>query len=124
MPNICDNIGGLKKKKKSSMKHSQFIVAIHAFIQKIVIEYLHYSRLKKKKKPALLEFTLSTEDKWTANKQVHLITDENECYREKSGQVSPPLTNYHEFDSLVIRNVYYQKIICSEYFQSKCVPDG
>ena len=45
------------------MKHSQFIVAIHAFIQKIVIEYLHYSRLKKKKKPALLEFTLSTEDK-------------------------------------------------------------
>ena len=48
MPNICDNIGGLKK-KNSSMKHSQFIVAIHAFIQKIVIEYLHYSRFKKKK---------------------------------------------------------------------------
>lgn len=39
MPNICDNIGGLKKKNRS-VKHSQFIVAIHAFIQKIVIEYL------------------------------------------------------------------------------------
>ena len=45
------------------MKHSQFIVAIHAFIQKIVIEYLHYSRFKKKKIPALMEFTFSTEYK-------------------------------------------------------------
>lgn len=39
MPDICDNIGDLKK-KKNSVKHSQFIVAIHAFIQKIVTEYL------------------------------------------------------------------------------------
>lgn len=43
------------------MKHSQFIVAIHAFIQKIVIEYLHYSRLKKKKN--LLSWSLHSVQK-------------------------------------------------------------